>query len=595
MQEVNIYNSQISKSTDGVLISNKKKTGAHFTPRDLACYVAKNIIKELNFDYKKTVNVLDPSCGDGELLVAFISEVPKKYINQLVIYGIESDLRSIEKAKKRIKVFSIRNYNFYNTDFLNILSPVNRQLSLSEANLKKSIDKFDKIDVIIANPPYVRTQILGSKRSQELAKKFSLTGRVDLYHAFLVAMTNILSKHGIIGVITSNRFISTKGGTSVRKFLYNNYEIIKLVDLGDTKLFTAAVLPAVFFGRKKNEIDFKIKSAKQLPMFFRIYENLNNKIKNNNIQKVNNIYEILENGKEGIFQTEQKIYNTTTGILTITKNSEEPWKLVTSVEKKWIETIERNSKLLLSNIARVRVGIKTTADSVFIRSDWDTLPNDIKPEKEVLKPLLSGFDANRWLPKLKYINRRYVLYTHEYINGKRTVIDLKKYPRANAYLETYRERLEGRQYVIQANRQWYEIWVPQDPRSWLQPKIVFPDISPEPKFFYANNNSVVDGNCYWITINSNMDKDILFLILGIVNSELMTQYHDLCFNNKLYSGRRRYFTQFVGKYPIPDIETKECRLIVSLVKEILFSKKRNYSHTENKLKELVCKAYGIKI
>ena len=52
-------------------------------------------------------------------------------------------------------------------------------------------------------------------------------------------------------MITSNRYISTKSGGDIRKFLLDNYDIIEIIDLGDTKLFNAAVLPAIFIGKKK--------------------------------------------------------------------------------------------------------------------------------------------------------------------------------------------------------------------------------------------------------------------------------------------------------------------------------------------------------
>ena len=85
----------------------------------------------------------------------------------------------------------------------------------------------------------------------DVAKKYNLKGRVDLYYPFLIAMTHALKENGIVGVITSNRFLFTKSGNSVRKFLFENYDILEVIDLGDTKLFDAAVLPAIFIGRKK--------------------------------------------------------------------------------------------------------------------------------------------------------------------------------------------------------------------------------------------------------------------------------------------------------------------------------------------------------
>src|SRR5690606_37503020 len=68
--------------------------------------------------------------------------------------------------------------------------------TLSEVN--------NSFDIVIANPPYVRTQILGTEQAQNLARKFNLKGRVDLYYPFLMAMTESLKENGILGVITSN-------------------------------------------------------------------------------------------------------------------------------------------------------------------------------------------------------------------------------------------------------------------------------------------------------------------------------------------------------------------------------------------------------
>ncbi len=88
---------------------------------------------------------------------------------------------------------------------------------------------------------------MGAKRAQALAERFGLSGRVDLYQAFLVAMAKQLRPGGILGVITSNRFLTTRGGMATRRFLRLNFDIVELVDLGDTKLFEAAVLPASAF------------------------------------------------------------------------------------------------------------------------------------------------------------------------------------------------------------------------------------------------------------------------------------------------------------------------------------------------------------
>ncbi|MCK9413801.1 MAG: hypothetical protein M0Q53_15990 [Prolixibacteraceae bacterium] len=49
-------------------------------------------------------------------------------------------------------------------------------------------------------------------------------------------MTESLKEDGILGVITSNRYLSTKSGESIRKFLSENYEILELENLLEIKV-----------------------------------------------------------------------------------------------------------------------------------------------------------------------------------------------------------------------------------------------------------------------------------------------------------------------------------------------------------------------
>lgn len=114
-----------------------------------------------------------------------------------------------------------------------------------------SNNQLKLVDYVIANPPYVRTQNLGSKRAQKIAKSFNLSGRIDIYQAFIKGIAKILKPGGIAGIIVSNRFMSTKTGKSIRKDIRQSFEILHVWDFGDTKIFDAAVLPAVLILRKK--------------------------------------------------------------------------------------------------------------------------------------------------------------------------------------------------------------------------------------------------------------------------------------------------------------------------------------------------------
>ena len=138
------------------------------------------------------------------------------------------------------------------------------------------------------------------------------------------------------------------------------------------------------------------------------------------------------------------------------------------------------------------------------------------------------------------------------------------------------------------------MWVPHRPDQWKYPKLVFPDISLKPRFYFDNGGKIVNGNCYWIVAQNPKEEELLLLIQGVANTKLMTKYHDLVFNNKLYSGRRRYFSQFVERYPIPDFDSPESKKIINLVKTLNgTTEKEKQQSLEIELEKLVASAFGV--
>lgn len=555
-----------------------KNTGATFTPEMLADFLAGKIALHLN---KGKQRILDPACGEGELLVSIgkrLLEVRKDF----EIVGYDSNSHYLSIAKERLISFGLKNIGLVQKDFLQSIDLTKKQLLFEfSSSLSQSLNS--SFDIVIANPPYVRTQILGSEQAQELARKFDLKGRVDLYYPFLIAMTESLKEGGILGVITSNRYLSTKGGESIRKYLSENYEILEVIDLGDTKLFEAAVLPAVFIGRKHRQK--KTSSAN----FIKVYEELNGY--NGELMAVDSVYEILNSKHSGYFSVKGKRYKKSSGTLKYEIGSGSCWGMLSNNESSWVTKIDSAAKNRVQDFFKVKVGIKSTADKVFISDDWENLNADM-PENELLRDLISQENIERWNAndnlKLK------VLYPHIAVDGVKKTIDIEKYPKAKKYFLRHEEKLRSRHYLIEAGRQWFELWVPHQPAQWKYPKLVFPDISSVPRFYFDKGGKIVNGNCYWIVATKKEDVDKLFLIQGIANSKLMTKYHDLVFNNKLYSGRRRYFTQYVEKYPLPDFASPYSKGIISIVKKLNQSrKKEEISRLEIELETLIAEAFGV--
>ena len=107
------------------------------------------------------------------------------------------------------------------------------------------------------------------------------------------------------------------------------------------------------------------------------------------------------------------------------------------------------------------------------------------------------------------------------------------------------------------------------------------------------SGAVVNGDCYWLSPNDKQ-TDILWLALAVANSKFIEEFYDHSFNNKLYSGRRRFITQYVEKFPLPDPKTKIAKDIISITKSIYKqSVKSDFQDKEFELNKLVYKAFGL--
>lgn len=540
----------------------RKRKGVHYTPPELARFLASQTFGCLPRSVEK-VTILDPACGAGQLLASLIECLQESEIRSISVVGFDTDPAALKQAAIRLEEFELAKLRLFDQDFLD-----------------SDFSRHD-YDCVIANPPYVRTQVLGEKKAKALSRKFGLKGRVDLYQAFAVAISKSLKRGGALGLLTSNRFLTVKSGAAMRQLLRSEFELRQVFDLGDTRLFDAAVLPVIVTGVKRDQCDPTTQNAK----YHRVY-----RIDNDRkpvIEKSRSILAAM--GDEAICG---KIATTSGRVLIergelVADEGQSAWTLANSVTRRWLNQIRTRQIHLFGDLAEIKVGIKTTADSVFIREDWaDQEPT--LPEKEMLRPLITHHDALRWSilsPK------KTVLYPYDLQIQKRTPIELDKFPRTRSYVEQHREQLESRRYVVESGRHWYEIWVPHQPTDWAKPKIVWPDISEQPKFFFDSSGAIVNGDCYWIKLRPGVDPDWLYLMLAVANSQVATKFYDTVFHNKLYAGRRRFMTQYVKEFPLPELDSKLGQQIVRLVNRLIESPN---TKNESKLEDMVQQAFGFK-
>jgi adenine-specific DNA-methyltransferase len=496
----------------------RKATGAHYTPPELAAFLAASLVEAWRPPSRGPLVVLDPACGEGALLAACAEALPAALRRRVRFRGYETDAAAAARARR-----ALRGADIVTSDFLAAAA--------------------EPVDAVIANPPYVRTQVLGAARARRLARRFGLTGRVDLCHAFFLAVADVLRPGGVAALLSSNRFLTVQAGAAVRALLGEAFDVRSVLDLGDTRLFEAAVLPAITVAVRGR--------AAGAPSFVRVYEEKDG----GPARKAATPLDALRRGWSGRVSTSSGRFRIERGRVRLDAGGG-PWTFSTPSGDAWLRKVERASAGTFGDVADVRVGIKTTADAVFIREAWEGV------EPSLLRPLITHRQARRWSAAGEGPR---VLYPHEVAGGRRRAVDLDRYPGARAYLEAHRARLEGRPYVREAGRAWYEIWVPQDPDGWAAPKIVWPDIAEEARFFLDRSGAVVNGDCYWMALKPGQDPRWLPLLAAVANSSTAARLYDLRFHNRLYAGRRRFMSQYVREFPRPRLDAPGASALIALV------------------------------
>jgi len=214
-----------------------KRFGRVYTPD----YLVKVILDFGGYDNSSILkkHVIDNSCGDG----AFLQEIVKRYcstflennqdLNELkndletFIHGIELDADEcracIKNLDEIVEVYGITEtkWDIRNADTL-------------------TIGVFNgKMDYVFGNPPYVRVHNLEKSYDAVKQFKFAEGGMTDLFIVFFEIGFNMLSKDGIMCLITPSSWLSSKAGKNLRKHIQVYNDLSGLIDLEHFQPFEA--------------------------------------------------------------------------------------------------------------------------------------------------------------------------------------------------------------------------------------------------------------------------------------------------------------------------------------------------------------------
>ncbi|MEI0610136.1 Eco57I restriction-modification methylase domain-containing protein [Brachyspira pilosicoli] len=403
----------------------------------------------------------------------------------------------------------------------------------------RDIMKTGGFDVVIGNPPYVQIQGMEKelKEGYKEANYKNYEPYGDIYQLFFEKSLNILNNNGIIGLISSNKWMQASYGAVTRDYFYNNAYINQIVDLGSGR-FKGATVDTSIIIYSKNDCEIKINEPREFKAFKFKYD----------LSELKNIK----------FNNEK-----------IIAYKDKQWIIMNNLENSIFEKFNKYKPLKDWSI-NINRGITTGFNGAFI-IDEETKNNLIKEDAksaELIKPILRGRDIQRY----SSINTNTYIIVAKYGSNKYLKSD---YPAIYNHLCKYEKELKNRgqcKYSRGSKTEGQHHWLELDnnPKEeylnkFEETKIVWKRVGSIIRFSYIESGVyLLDSNC----LISSTDKKLLLYLLSILNSKLVI-YYLLQKSPKTGTGDAIISVQALEPLPIPKADDNTQSQIISLVENII--------------------------
>jgi type I restriction-modification system DNA methylase subunit len=271
-QDLTQFNSDVvGRIYEGVIPAERRKEmGEYYTPPAICDLIAQLTIDEAHD------TVLDPACGSGGFLISAYNRkkelFPEQEGNHDVILdqlmGVDinrfpAHLSAINLALQDLTEHT-ENVNVEVSDFFDVAPDTRRfgrVVADASGSKRESGDANGAVggfDAVVGNPPYIRYQSIGDKekvRSHLSAVDAEyLSGFADIYCYFITHSAQFLKEGGKLGFIASDRWLSSRYGEDIQKFLLDNYKIEAVIQFASQAFNDALVGSNVIIVEKCDDI-----------------------------------------------------------------------------------------------------------------------------------------------------------------------------------------------------------------------------------------------------------------------------------------------------------------------------------------------------
>jgi hypothetical protein len=571
-------------------------------------------------DQLKQITVLDPACGSGAFLITALRFLIDAWHelellrraesgkigpqdDQLLIrdilrsnlYGVDINPASVEIARLALWLHTARGdkplsslehtvrdgNSLIGQDFYKGQTSLN----LYDATQKERVNTFDweaafpevfdrgGFDVVVGNPPYVKLQnfktvhadmatYLREGQANYLSTK---TGNFDLYLPFIEKGIRLLNENGWLGFIAPSLWTVSEYGEGLRALIARGRHLNGWIDFGSFQVFDeATTYTALQFYRKKASADVRVVFAPAGSIPQEPWQDPGCVLP----------YESLAFGDR--------------------------WLLLTGGERALIDRLYARCTTLdhPKHTKNIFVGLQTSADAIFHlrrlgvgrylctpRGKNVPPPYEVEIEDELMKPLVSGAEARRYVAPQTNI---FILFPYEVLAGSVKLIpatDLEtKFPKAAAYLRSYEADLRKREAKLDRNGgikrdahgvaekapfdndAWYRFGRHQNLDKQEIQKLIVPRLVSRLFCAVDENGSIYLDNVDVGGVAVSPGEDIFF-IAGILNSPVAGfVFHRI---SKPFRGDYRSANkQFIAPLPIPPANQEQRGAVGGLARQL---------------------------
>ena len=178
-------------------LKDRKHDGVFYTPQYLADYVAEKLLYFSKSDALSQVSVLDPACGNGILLDAFVKKLPRREnVKLLKISGLDIDHIAVQATRQRLK-----KYEFSTIIHADAIIPHKGKSNKNGwLELKKSSFNVPDFNFIISNPPW-GAQLKHFDKTWLSENFSSAKGQFDSFNLFTEIILDNLAPNGYYALI----------------------------------------------------------------------------------------------------------------------------------------------------------------------------------------------------------------------------------------------------------------------------------------------------------------------------------------------------------------------------------------------------------